>query len=90
LEARRSHENKKTRSIQQIINDRINKWKVARIEWEKGGSSLEDMIAAVTNERHLWSYEYLHHLMRVIGTYHWKTWPCSNIRERSETNNNKD
>jgi len=35
---------------------------------EKAISSLADMIAAATNERHLWSYEYLHHLMRVIGT----------------------
>jgi len=35
---------------------------------EKAISSLEDMISAATNERHLWSYEYLHHLMRVIGT----------------------
>ncbi|RLA94369.1 MAG: cytidylate kinase-like family protein [Deltaproteobacteria bacterium] len=118
---------KKTRSIQQIINDQINKWKLIRIEGkkekpaipvitisrqpgsnghmvakkiadelnldlfdqeiiqavaesahmraslvetldEKGVSALEDMIAAVTKERHLWAYEYLHHLMRVIGT----------------------
>jgi cytidylate kinase len=118
---------KKTRSIQQIIDDQINKWKVGSAERgkkkstipvitisrqagsegrvvakriaeeigldlfdreiiqgvaesahmratvvetldEKGVSSLEDMISAVTNERHLWSYEYLHHLMRVIGT----------------------
>lgn len=35
---------------------------------EKAISSLEDMIEAATNERHLWSYEYLGHLMRVIGT----------------------
>lgn len=118
---------KKTRSIQQIIDDQVNKWKVVSTERvkektavpvitisrqfgsegqlvakrltedlnldlfdrelihevaesahmrttvvetldEKGISSLEDMISAVTNERHIWSYEYLHHLMRVIGT----------------------
>ncbi len=35
---------------------------------EKGISSLEDMISAVEDERHIWSYEYLHHLIKVIGT----------------------
>jgi cytidylate kinase len=35
---------------------------------EKGISSLDDMISAVEDERHIWSYEYLHHLMKVIGT----------------------
>ena len=35
---------------------------------EKGISSLDDMISAAENERHIWSYEYLHHLMKVIGT----------------------
>jgi len=35
---------------------------------EKAISSLEDMIEAATSEHHLWSYEYLNHLMKVIGT----------------------
>jgi len=35
---------------------------------ERGISSLEDMISSVENERHIWSYEYLRHLMKVIGT----------------------
>ncbi|HNR11683.1 MAG TPA: cytidylate kinase-like family protein [Thermodesulfobacteriota bacterium] len=34
---------------------------------EKGRSALNDMIAAVESKRHLWSYDYLNHLIRVIG-----------------------
>lgn len=35
---------------------------------EKGLSMLEDWIAAVVQQRHLWPDEYLKHLLKVIGT----------------------
>lgn len=35
---------------------------------EKGLSVLEESIASLINERHLWPDQYLRHLMRVIGT----------------------
>lgn len=35
---------------------------------EKGLSMLEDWIAALVNEKHLWPDEYLQHLLKVIGT----------------------
>jgi cytidylate kinase len=35
---------------------------------EKGLSILEDWIASLVNDRHLWPDQYLQHLMNVIGT----------------------
>lgn len=35
---------------------------------EKGLSVLEESIASLVNERHLWPDQYLHHLMKVVGT----------------------
>ncbi len=35
---------------------------------EKGLSILDDLIAAIVYERHLWPDEYLKHLMKVVGT----------------------
>jgi cytidylate kinase len=35
---------------------------------EKGLSILEDWISSLVYDRHLWPDEYLHHLMKVIGT----------------------
>jgi len=35
---------------------------------EKGLSVLEDSIAAITQDRHLWPDEFLKHLMKVVGT----------------------
>lgn len=54
--------------IQEVAESAHMRTTVVETLDEKGISSLEDMVSAVTNERHLWSYEYLHHLMRVIGT----------------------
>jgi cytidylate kinase len=35
---------------------------------EKGVSAIEEIIAAVTEKHHLWGYEYMQHLVRVIAT----------------------
>lgn len=35
---------------------------------ERGLSVLEDSIAAITRDRHLWPDEFLKHLMKVVGT----------------------
>ena len=35
---------------------------------EKGLTVLEDWLASLVNERHLWPDEYLQHLMKVVGT----------------------
>lgn len=35
---------------------------------EKGVSAIEDIISAVVEKHHLWGYEYMHHLARVIAT----------------------
>jgi cytidylate kinase len=115
----------KSRPIQQMIEDQVNKWKAAlphkegkkitvvtvsrqagsgghylaeqlakelgfdffakkitqviaenthmRTRWvesldERGISATEDMMAAVVEKHHLWSYEYMQHLVKVIAT----------------------
>ena len=35
---------------------------------EKGLSVLEDWVASMLHERHMWPHEYLQHLMKVVGT----------------------
>ena len=35
---------------------------------EKGLSTLEESISSIVNERHLWPDQYLHHLMKIVGT----------------------
>ncbi|HPD60481.1 MAG TPA: cytidylate kinase-like family protein [Thermodesulfobacteriota bacterium] len=35
---------------------------------EKGVSAIDDMISAVVEKHHLWGYEYMQHLLRVIAT----------------------
>lgn len=35
---------------------------------ERGRSSLNDIISSLENRHHIWTYEYLHHLINVIGT----------------------
>jgi cytidylate kinase len=57
---------------QELIHGMANRAKVSTrlLETldEKGLNILEDWVAALVNERHLWPDEYSQHLMKVIGT----------------------
>jgi len=53
--------------LQEIANNAHVRATVVETLDEKGIPALEDMLSAVTGEHHLWSYEYLQHLTRIIG-----------------------
>ena len=53
--------------IQAIAENAHIRTSVVRTLDEKGVSAIESMITAITDEQHLWRYEYLDHLLRVIG-----------------------